>query len=157
MMIPIKVWPFKCIDNLYFMFICQGNPNPFQFHYLGSLIFQALWQSLALSCLYQKDARLGNIVLKVEPYRFCSGYCCDSMHAGFGKVLGICLLKIGLACWMWPQTWSLEVCLSSKWKNAVVYCKIFGRNLLTFYCSLFLRKSDLIFFSFYLYNYFSLN
>lgn len=67
------------------MFICQGNPSPFQFYYLGSLIFQALWQSLALICLYQKDARHGNIVLKVEPFRFCSGYCCDPMHAGFGK------------------------------------------------------------------------
>ncbi|KAF3963478.1 hypothetical protein CMV_012140 [Castanea mollissima] len=46
---------------------------------------KALWQSLALNCLYRKDARQGNIVLKVEPYKFCSGYCCDPMHAGLGK------------------------------------------------------------------------
>ena len=57
MMIPIKVWPFKCIDKVILHVHLPSNPNPFQFYYLGSLIFQALWQSLAPSCLYQKDAR----------------------------------------------------------------------------------------------------
>ena len=54
-------------------------------------------------------------------------------------------------------TWDLILrsllCLVNE-RTAVVYYKIFGRNILSFYCSLFLRKSDLIYFifSFYLYN-----